>query len=164
MPAQSRCAVLVLALVFILEAGMASSAAAQWLPPLLGSRARIQVDGAPQFSGVVVGQTADSLTLQVAGDMPGRSFPLAHVRRVERYAPRRSFALALAGFVAGGAVGYVVGGYEMNRGIARCEATPGHGDLCGLDPVTLPLFTLGGVVLGALGGGLVKLPHWERVF
>ena len=141
----------------------ASPATAQWIPRLLGSNVRIQVDSSPRVSGIVVGQTTDSLTLSV-DDRLGYSAALAHVRHIEQYAPHRSGLLALGGFLAGGALGYVVGGYAMNRGIANCEATPGHGDLCGLDPVTVPVYTLGGALVGTVVGALLKLPHWEPLF
>ena len=141
----------------------ASPATAQRIPQLLGSSVRIQVDSSARVSGIVVGQTTDSLTLRVA-DTLGYSASLAHVRHVERYAPHRSGLLALGGFLAGGALGYVVGGYAMNRGIAKCEATPGHGDMCALDPITVPVYTLGGAVVGTVVGALLKLPHWEPLF
>lgn len=142
----------------------ASPATAQRVPRLLGSSVRIEVDSSPRLSGVVVRQSTDSLTLRAEGGALGYSVALAHVRHVERYAPRRSALLALGGFLAGGALGYVVGGYAMNRGIAHCLSVPGHGDMCAFDPFTVPVYTLGGAVAGTVVGALVKLPHWEPLF
>lgn len=142
----------------------ATPASAQWLPRLLGSNVRIESDSGYRVSGLVVGQIADSLTLRRDGVAVDYSASLAHVRHVERYAVRRSALLALGGFLAGGAVGYVAGGYATHRGTARCEATPGHRDICGLDPVTVPLYTVSGAVVGTVVGALLKLPNWEPLY
>jgi hypothetical protein len=142
----------------------ASPVYAQRLPRLLGARVRIEVDTSVSISGVVIRQTTDSLTIRLPGSDLDYPAPLAVVRHVERYTPRGSALLVLGGFVAGGSLGYVLGGYATSHGTAQCRATSGHNDMCALDPVTLPAFTLGGALLGLVVGDLLKLPHWEPLY
>ena len=133
------------------------------MPELLGKTVRIQVDSSSRVTGVVVAQTADTLTLK-ADDGRAYSTAIANIRHAERYAPRRHGWLALAGFVAGGARGTAAGVYSANRGIAKCQVGPGDHGMCGLEYLTVPVYTLGGVVVGTTVGGLWKLPHWEPLF
>jgi hypothetical protein len=164
MTTRSRSTILLCATWITVALGTASEAVAQRLPPLLGSKVRIEVDSSPRSPGVVVQQTPDSLTVQVDGDEVGYSVAVANIRHAAHYAPHRSALLALGGFLAGGALGYVAGGYAMNSGIAHCRATPGHNDMCGFDPISVPLYTIVGLVVGTSVGALVRLPHWEPLF
>lgn len=112
------------------------------------------------MTGVVVAQGVDSLTLQVKNGA-AYSIVVGHLQHLERYAPQRNGVHALAGLLVGGTLGYFAGAYATNRGTARCEASPGHGDMCGLEALTLPVYTIAGALAGTAVGALLKLPHWE---
>jgi hypothetical protein len=70
---------------------------------------------------------------------------------------------AVAGAVVGLGAGTALGVVETRRGEAHCREQPNH-DMCGLEALAIPIYMLGGSVIGAVGGVFVEFDHWETVW
>jgi len=125
-----------------------------------GTRVRVTHPGEGTRTGTVVGLTADTLEVRLAGHSEASHLPLAQVTRldVSLGTQRRLARFAGIGFLAGGTLGAVTGALaESNcEGELFC-AGPGGGAI------------IGGAFFGAVGGiigliaGAVPSEKWERV-
>ena len=125
-----------------------------------GTRVRVTHPGEGTRTGTVVGLTADTLEVRLAGHSEASHLPLAQVTRldVSLGTQRRLARFAGIGFLAGGTLGAVTGAIAESdcEGELFC-AGPGGGAI------------IGGAFFGAVGGiigliaGAVPSEKWERV-
>lgn len=117
------------------------------------------------IEGTVTRQTADSIGVRIA-DRPGPDTAVAYhdLRRIEVAFRRRSVWASVAGAVAGFGAGLGLAGPAMRRSEAQCRQQPGNHDMCGLDPVTIPVYTITGAVVGFVGGFFLRFDSWETVW
>jgi hypothetical protein len=160
---RSRFTLMCRAVGIVMALTAARPATAQRVPPLLGSRVRIEADS-QRLSGVVIRQSTDSLTLRADGDSLVYPLAVADLWHLDKHVRRRSARSALAGFAIGGVLGFVSGAIDAHYSFVQCERRPGENDLCGLAGIAIPVYTFGGAVIGTVVGGLVKHSRWESVF
>src|SRR5689334_4891747 len=141
---------------------IAAPASAQRLPPLPGTRIRLEVDSLPPLSGVVVRQTMHTLTLMADGYVTP-PIDESRILHAQQYVARGSIRYVLIGLATGAVVGGAVGGYFAHRDYARCERQREH-DLCGLAGLEVPVLVLGGAATGLVVGAFVKVRRWESLF
>jgi hypothetical protein len=134
--------------------------------PLEGERVRLSVQTPTStIEGTVMRQTADSIIIRLA-DRPRADTTLAFLdlRRIEAAFRERSVWGSVAGAVAGFGAGLWLGVAASRRAEAHCRQQPGNHDLCALDPVTVPVYSIGGAVVGLVGGMFPRFHRWETVW
>ena len=134
--------------------------------PLEGERVRVHLQAsASMLEGTVHRQTSDSIGIRLA-DRPGRDTVLSYrdLRSIDASFRQRTMWAPLAGAVVGLGAGIGLGLAAMRHGEAHCRQQPGNHDMCGLDLFTVPIYSIGGTVVGFVGGLFLKFDHWETVW
>jgi hypothetical protein len=135
-------------------------------PELSGRFVRVHLRDSVALEGTVMRQVPDSFVIQRTTDTGTSDTTLSFsgAARVEARVPRRSGWWLLGGVAAGFAVG-VAGGQAASRHTeAHCREQPGSHEFCGLDYWTVPLYALGGAVVGGIGAIFLHRERWELLW
>ena len=130
----------------------------------IGARLRVRTaSGTPWHYGTFGGVAADSLTLATASGQADRRYHIASLAAIE---VRDARPEAQSAHIRNGAgVGAITGALIVYLGVRHCQATSRNSDgpPCALGYAGIPLFAIGGAVVGGGIGAVWPVRHWRRV-